>query len=65
MKKIVCRIEEEDKYFVENADFTINMFSKEQYHYTFWDKNKRKLYQNNKFTSNNIHCKGRKVGKYI
>lgn len=27
--------------------------------------NKRKLYQNNKFISNNIHCKGRKVGKYV
>lgn len=26
---------------------------------------KRKLYQNNKFISNNIHCKGRKVGKYV
>lgn len=54
MKEIVCRIEEEDKYFVENVDFTINMFSKEQYHYTFWDKNKRKLYQSGQFSNEAI-----------
>ncbi|MCK9412628.1 MAG: 7-cyano-7-deazaguanine synthase [Prolixibacteraceae bacterium] len=54
MKEIVCRIHDDDKFLKENADFTVDMFSKEQYHYTFWDKNKRRLYQGGYFSKSAI-----------
>lgn len=54
MKEIVCRIHEDDKFVKENADFTVDLFSKQQYHYTFWDKNKRQLYQGGNFSKSAI-----------
>jgi 7-cyano-7-deazaguanine synthase in queuosine biosynthesis len=54
MKEIVCRIHDDDKFIKENADFTVDLFSKEQYHYTFWDKNKRRLYQGGNFSKSAI-----------
>jgi len=54
MIEIVCRIHDDDKYVKENADFTVDMFSKKQYHYTFWDKNKRRLYQGGHFSKSAI-----------
>ena len=65
MKEIVCRIYEDDKFAREHADYTVNLFSKEQYHYTFWDRNKRQLYQGGNFSksaidlarSNGVNCK--------
>jgi 7-cyano-7-deazaguanine synthase in queuosine biosynthesis len=44
MKEIVCRIQGDDKFVKENADFTVDLFSKEQYHYTFWDIIKKRQY---------------------
>ena len=54
MKEIVCRIHDDDKFVKEHADFTVDLFSKEQYHYTFWDKNKRQLYQGGNFSKSAI-----------
>lgn len=54
MKEIVCRIHDDDKLVKENADFTVDLFSKEQYHYTFWDKNKQRLYQGGNFSKSAI-----------
>lgn len=54
MKDLVCRIHDDDKFVIENADFTVDLFSKEQYHYTFWDKNKRRLYQGGNFSKSAI-----------
>lgn len=51
MKEIICRIHNDDKFAKENSDFTVDLFSKAQYHYTFWDKNKRKLYQCGQFSN--------------
>jgi len=53
-KEIVCRIHNDDKFVKENADFTVDLFSKEQYHYTFWDKNRRRLYQARCFSNSAI-----------
>lgn len=50
MREIICRIHEDDKYTKENADLVVDLFSKKQYHYTFWDKNKRRLYQAGHFS---------------
>lgn len=44
MKEIVCRIHDDDKFIIEHADFTVDLFSKEQYHYTFWDIIKKRQY---------------------
>lgn len=54
MKEIVCRIHDDDKFVKEHADYTVDLFSKGQYHYTFWDKNKRKLYQGGNFSKSAI-----------
>lgn len=54
MKKILCRIHNDDKFVKENVDFTVDLFSKKQYHYTFWDKNKRRLYQAGHFSDSAI-----------
>jgi len=54
MKEIICRIHEEDKFSKENVDFTVDLFSKNQYHYTFWDNNKRRLYQAGHFSNSAI-----------
>jgi 7-cyano-7-deazaguanine synthase in queuosine biosynthesis len=54
MKEIVCRIHDDDKFVKSDANFTIDMFSKKQYHYTFWDKNKRRLYQSGHFSKSAI-----------
>ena len=44
MKEIVCRIHDDDKFVKEHADYTVDLFSKEQYHYTFWDIIKKRQY---------------------
>lgn len=44
MKSIICKLNPEDT-FSAIADYEVNLFDKEEYHYTFWNKNKRKLYQ--------------------
>lgn len=49
MKEIVCRICANDKFTKNSAEFVVDMSSKNQYHYTFWDKNKRQLYQCGQF----------------
>ncbi|HBN04477.1 MAG TPA: ATPase, partial [Bacteroidales bacterium] len=54
MKKILCRIHNDDKFVKENVDFTVDLFSKKQYHYTFWDKKKRRLYQAGHFSDSAI-----------
>lgn len=54
MKEIVCRIHNDDKFVKDSADFTVDLFSKEQYHYTFWDKHKRRLYQAGHFSNSAI-----------
>ncbi len=54
MKEIVCRICSDDKFTLDNADQTVDMSSKKQYHYTFWDKNKRQLYQSDQFSDSAI-----------
>lgn len=51
MKEIICRIHNDDNFTKENSNFTVDLFSKAQYHYTFWDKNKRKLYQCGQFSN--------------
>ncbi|MDP4266305.1 MAG: Qat anti-phage system QueC-like protein QatC [Bacteroidota bacterium] len=51
MKEIVCKIHDVDEINIDGADFLVNMLSKEHYHYTFWNKNKRKLYQSEKFSN--------------
>lgn len=51
MKEIICRIHNDDNFTKENSDSTVDLFSKAQYHYTFWDKNKRKLYQCGQFSN--------------
>ena len=54
MKEIVCRIHNDDKFVKDNADFTVDLFSKKQYRYNFWDKNKRRLYQAGYFSNSAI-----------
>lgn len=54
MKEIICRIHDDDKFVKDNADFTVDLFSKKQYHYTFWDNNKRQLYQCEHFSNSAI-----------
>ena len=54
MKEIICRIHEEDKFSKENIDYTVDLFSKNQYRYTFWDHNKRRLYQAGHFSNSAI-----------
>lgn len=54
MKAIVCRLNQNDTFSKENADFTVDLFSKNQYRYTFWDDNKRKLYQCKSFSKSAI-----------
>lgn len=54
MKEILCRIHEDDRFGKENIDYTVDLFSKKQYHYTFWDKKKRKLYQCGQFSNSAI-----------
>lgn len=54
MKEIICRIHDDDKFVKDNADFTVDLFSKNQYRYTFWDNNKRQLYQCGHFSNSAI-----------
>lgn len=54
MKEIICLIHEDDKFEKENVDFIVDLFSKEQYHHTFWDKNRRRLYQAGQFSNEAI-----------
>ena len=51
MKEIVCKLETEDIFSIQNAAFVVDLSTKDQYHYNFWDKEKRKLYQNNPFSN--------------
>lgn len=54
MKSIVCRLNQDDTFSKEGAEFTVDLFSKNQYRYTFWDDNKRRLYQCNSFSKSAI-----------
>jgi 7-cyano-7-deazaguanine synthase in queuosine biosynthesis len=45
MNEIICRLNTEDTFSKNDAESTVDLFSKKQYRYTFWDDNKRKLYQ--------------------
>lgn len=45
MNEIICRLNENDTFSKEGVNFIVDLFSKKQYRYTFWDDNKRKLYQ--------------------
>lgn len=54
MKNIVCRLNPDDVFIYEEADFTVDLFSKNQYHYTFWDDNRTKLYQCEQFANSAI-----------
>lgn len=54
MKRIVCRLNQNDTFSKVDADFTVDLFSKNEYRYTFWDDNKRKLYQCNSFSKSSI-----------
>ncbi|MBF0577597.1 Qat anti-phage system QueC-like protein QatC [Dysgonomonas sp. GY617] len=54
MKSIVCRLNQDDTFSKEDADITVDLFSKNQYRYTFWDDNRRKLYQCNSFSRSAI-----------
>jgi len=54
MKEIVCRINNDDKFAKGDADFIVDMFSKKQYQYTFWDKDKLRLYQAGYFSNQAI-----------
>ncbi len=54
MKNIVCRLNQDDTFKKNDADFTVDLFSKKQYHYTFWDKHKRQLYQSGQFSNSAI-----------
>jgi 7-cyano-7-deazaguanine synthase in queuosine biosynthesis len=54
MKEIVCRLNEDDSFTKEGVDFIVDLFSKKQYRYTFWDDNKRKLYQCDLFSKSAI-----------
>jgi 7-cyano-7-deazaguanine synthase in queuosine biosynthesis len=54
MKEIVCRLNEDDAFMRDEADFTVDLFSKKQYRYTFWDDNKKKLYQCGLFSKSAI-----------
>ncbi|MCE5331748.1 MAG: 7-cyano-7-deazaguanine synthase [Bacteroidales bacterium] len=51
MKEIVCKLEKEDQFSIQNAEFVVDLTTKNQYHYNFWDKEKRKLYQSNPFSN--------------
>jgi hypothetical protein len=42
MKEIVCRIHNDDNFTKENFDFTVDLFSKVQYHYTFLGQKQKK-----------------------
>ncbi|MDR2384166.1 MAG: 7-cyano-7-deazaguanine synthase [Tannerella sp.] len=54
MNEIICRLNAEDTFTKEGAEYTVDLFSKKQYRYTFWDDNKRKLYQSNLFNKSAI-----------
>ena len=44
MKEIVCKLETEDIFSIQNAAFVVDLSTKDQYHYNFWDKGKKKLW---------------------
>ncbi len=50
--RILCILNDDDKFSIDNADYKANLSEKSTYHYTFWDKNKQKLNQLPKFFSN-------------
>ncbi|MEI6575092.1 MAG: Qat anti-phage system QueC-like protein QatC [Bacteroidota bacterium] len=54
MKEIICRINDDDKFILNSADFVVDMFLKNQYHYNFWDNNKRRLYQGGQFSKSAV-----------
>lgn len=51
MKKIVCKLEKEDQFTTQDVEFVVDLTTKDQYHYNFWDKKKRNLYQSNPFSN--------------
>lgn len=50
MNKIVCTLNEEDLFLIENSNFQVNLHIKTDYHYTFYNLKKR-LYQFPEFFS--------------
>lgn len=50
MIKIVCTLNKEDQFLVEDSAFHINLYKKDDLHYTFYNK-KRRLYQFPEFFS--------------
>lgn len=52
--EISCRIHNDDVFTKAGVDFSVDLFSKDQYHYTFWDGEKRKLYQSGQFSNTAI-----------
>jgi len=54
MKEIVCKINKDDVFKIDSADFTIDLSLKEQYHYNFWNKNKTRMYQAGHFSKTAI-----------
>lgn len=51
MKEIICKLEKGDQFSLQNTEFVVDLTTKNQYHYNFWDNEKRKLYQNNSFSN--------------
>ena len=45
MREIVCRLNPEDAFNIKSSYKVVNLWSKNEYHYTFWSDNKRQLYQ--------------------
>lgn len=52
MNRIVCRLNKDDKFSTDDIQLTVDLSTKEQYHYTFFDRNKSSLYQFPKMYSN-------------
>lgn len=48
MNKFVCKLNEDDLFSVENSE-TVTLYNKNQYHFTLWDSNLRKLYKIREF----------------
>lgn len=54
MKKIVCKLEKEDQFTIQDAEFVVDLTTKDQYHYNFWDNEKKRLYQSDPFSNSAI-----------
>ena len=52
MNTIVCRLNNDDIFTTNDTQFVVDLSTKEQYHYSFFDRNKSTLYQFPKMYSN-------------